>query len=229
MSRNNRSIGRWLLGSLCSGLLLTAQGCNVVGFAGAMIESQRRHSNKTVKEDYRGLAGKKWAVIVQADRIIQADYPAIVAYLTIKMTDRFADKVQQEKIGAAGYIPADTLLRYLYENPRWTTMARGELAKELGVDRLIIVELLEYRLNDPGNQYVWNGLATGSVGVTEADGPVPDEFAFQKPISVAFPDKEGFTPTDLQQQVVATELARRFVDRATWPFYSHEEPYYPKY
>jgi hypothetical protein len=72
-------------------------------------------------------------------------------------------------------------------------------------------------------------VAAGSVGVNEWTRPCPDEFSFEKPIKVTFPDKDGYGPEDLERAAVATELARRFVDRVTWMFYSHQEPYYPKY
>lgn len=204
-------------------------GCSVLGFVGALEESRRRHSTRPVEAEYAGLAGKRWAVVVIADRFIQGEHPDVVPYLTAKITTQLSSEKAQQKIGAAGYIPADRLLNYLYEHPRWATMSRGELAKELGVERLIVVELLEYRLNEPGNQYLWEGLATGTVGVCESDGPMPDEFAFEKPIRVAFPDQKGLGPNELPMSAVATELARRFADRSAWLFYTHEEPYYPKY
>jgi hypothetical protein len=209
--------------------LIAAPGCNILGFGGAMIDSYRRSSTKTVHAEYTGLAGKNYAVLVIADRYLQADHPSLVPYLTSKISGQMSAKDAQSTLRASGYIPADRLLEYLYEHPRWTAMPRAELAKELGVQRLVIVELQEYRLNDPGNQYIWDGLATGSVGVCEVDGPAPDEFAFEKPIRVAFPDKQGMGPNDLSMQAVATELGRRFVDRASWLFYDHQEKYYPDY
>ena len=72
-------------------------------------------------------------------------------------------------------------------------------------------------------------IAAGSVGVIEADSSVPDEFAFEQPVKVQFPDKDGYGPAELATEVVSTELARRFIDRTAWMFYVHEEPYYPKY
>lgn len=208
---------------------LFATGCSALGFLGAMEESRRRNSTKTIAEQYSGLKGKKWAVVVIADRIIQADHPMIVAYITTRVTERLADPKHNATIGATGYIPAPDLLQYLYEHPRWKSMPRSELAKELGVDRLIVIDLEEYRLNEPGNQYVWAGVATGAVGVIEADGPNADEFSFEKPVKVKFPDKDGFGPQDLPRAGVATTLANRFIDRAAWLFYTHEEPYYPEY
>jgi hypothetical protein len=218
-----------------AGLLLGAAligwgaGCSALGFLGAMEESRRRHSTRTVEGEYAGLKDRQWAVVVIADRYIEGEYPQIVPYLTAKITDQLSDPKAQEKIGAKGRIPGLALLKYLYEHPRWTAMPRSELAKQLGVDRLIVIELLEYRLNEPGNQYVWNGEATGTLGVCEADGPAPDEYAFQKAIKVTFPDKDGMGPNDLSSEAVATELARRFADRCAWLFYAHPEPYYPKY
>ncbi len=228
-SRRMRRRMRALALSVGAAGVLAGAGCNLLGFAGAMVENERRHSTRPVNELYQGLKGKQWAVLVIADRIIQADSPAIVPYLTTKMTERLSDPKNQQSIGAAGYIPADRLLKYLYENPRWMSMPRADLAKELGVERLIVVEVMEYRLHDPGNQYLWAGVATGTVGVIEADSKVPDEFSFEKPVKVTFPDKDGYGPNDLPTEAVTTELAHRFVDRVTWMFYLHEEPYYPKY
>jgi hypothetical protein len=208
-------------------LAVVSGGCAIVGFGGAMVESYRRQSTRPVDAEYTNLEGKRWAVIVTANRIIQADHPQIVPYLNTRIVERLLE--QQEQIAATGYVPAERVLAYIYENPRWIAMPRGELARQLGVDRLIIVELLEYRLHDPGNQYLWNGLATGTVGVIEADSPVPDEFAWERAIRVGFPDKTGVGPGDLPAQAVATALAGRFIDRASWLFYRHEEPYYPKY
>lgn len=227
-ARSRRRAAPLFAGLLIAGTL-TAAGCNIFGFMGALEESRRRNSTHEIAAEYHGLQGKKYAVLVIADRYIQGEFPDIVPYLTNKITAQLSDPKAQTNVAAAGVIPANTLLAYLYEHPRWTAEPRGELAKELGVDRLIVVELLEYRLNDPGNSYLWDGEATGTLGVCETDGPAPDEFAFEKPIKVTYPDKEGYGPNEIPRNAVATELARRFVDRSAWLFYAHQEPYYGKY
>ncbi len=220
-------MGRWCAALILAATVVFSGGCNIFGFFGAMEESRRRNSTKTIKAEYTGLKGKNWAVVVVADRSIQAELPDIVPWMTGKMCDRLTK--EQPNIIAKGMAPANRVLRYQYDHPSWVTKPHGELAKELQVDRLIVIEIIEYRLNDPGNQYLWNGLASGTVGVVEADGSSPDEFAFHKSISVKFPDNDGFGPNDLDRAVVATALGQRFLDRASWLFYQHEEPYYPKY
>ncbi len=58
-----------------------------------------------------------------------------------------------------------------------------------------MVELQEFRLHDPGNQYLWNA-AIGTVGVIESDGLVPENYVFEKIVSVKFPDKQGTGPLE---------------------------------
>ena len=202
-------------------------GCNIIAPIGGLVENYKRQSTHAVPEEYRGLAGKRYAVLVIVDRIIQGDNPDIVPYLTTKITERLIQ--EQQLVGAAGVIPADRLLNYLYDHPRWLSMPRDQLAKELGVERLIVVEVIEYRLTEPGNQYLWDGVAAGTVGVIEVDTSISDEFAFEKSVRVTFPDKQGYGPSDFSRPELTTALALRFLDRVTWPFYNHQEPYYPKY
>ena len=206
---------------------LALQGCAVVGLGGAMIDSYKRSSTHAVEPEYTNLAGRKWAVIVAAPRSVQGQFPDVVPFLTSRITERLVQ--QQDAIAAAGYVPANAVLNYQYQHPRWITMSYTDLANALGVDRLIYIEIQEYRLNETGNQYIWSGLATGTLGVVELGGPVADEFAYSKTIRVAFPDKSGMGQNDLSQAEVNTVLATRFIDRASWLFYNHQEPYYPKY
>lgn len=213
---------RTLLLCLCLGALA---GCQLVGGA---IENYKKDSTHEVKAEYRGLEGRSFAVVVAADRSIQSDHPSLVDYMTAKVTERLSSGTITPVAG--GYVPAADVLRYLYDNPAWTTRPMAEVARGLGgVDRIVFIELTEYQLREPGNTYEWDGVASGTLAVLELDSPTPEQFAFQKSLSVRFPDGKGYGPDQLSASTVMTELARRFVDRATWPLYDHPEPYYPTY
>lgn len=200
-------------------------GCQIVGVAA---ENYKRESTRPVKAEYEGLAGKSFAVVVVADRSTQAEHPGLTDYLTGKITERLATPTNKPTPG--GYVPAADVLKYLYDHPSWTVRSRSELATELGgVERLVVIEVQEYRLHDPGNAYVWDGLAAGTVSVYDPTSSTPDFPAFEKGITVKFPDKTGTGPDQLSSAVVNTELARRFVDRTSWLLYEHQEPYYPDY
>ncbi len=226
--RHHRNlVGLWAALSGIGGLgaLGVLGGCNLVGgLAGGMVESYKRSSTHTIEAKHRGLEGKSFAVLVTADRVIQADYPEVVAKMTLELSERLA-----REANASGYVPGQLVLDFQFNHPRWVTMPMGQIAKELGVERIVYVDLLEYRLNDPGNQYIWQGVAAALVGVVHADSGLPDEFAFQEQVRVKFPDKDGLGPTDLPRAAVNTALANRIVDRSAWLMYDHEEPYYPDY
>jgi hypothetical protein len=200
-------------------MLAGASGCGAASFLGGMASNSDRAGEKTVQAEYTKLTGKSFAVVVAADRSISGEFPDIVPLLTREMTKRIA-----ENSDASAMVPADDILRFQYQRPGWVAMSPRDLAKELEVDRLIFVDLHDYSLTDPGNSYVWNGSATGVVNVLEVENSRTGEFAFKKSIRVKFPDKDGMSPYQIPQAAVATELARRFINRASWAFYQHEEP-----
>jgi len=158
------------------------------------------------------------------DRVIEASHPGLAAHLTGSISENLVANA-----GASGYVPAPNLLNYLLQHPEWVAHPISDLAKTLDVDRLIYIDLYEYTLHEPGNSYLWAGSASGSVAVIEADSPYPDEFAYQMPISVQYPDQMGFGPSELSKQQVSSVLSSRFINRSSWLFYLHDEAYYMDY
>ncbi len=203
---------------LC-GVVLAGVGCAAVGVAAIAAKGIEESRPKKVKAEYTGLAGTSFAVVGSADRTSQVDYPNLVTEITARINDRL-----WENSGATAGIPAQELLRYMYENPSWSARPYSELAKTLTVDRLVVVDLNEFRLHDPGNRYLWEGVAAGTISVIEADGSLADEFVFQRVLRVSFPDITGVDQDKFTGQQVASVLISRFVSRAAWLFYDHEEP-----
>lgn len=204
--------------------VLPLGGCAVGALIGGMASSAERSGSKDVKARYTKLEGKSFAVIVAADRSIQGDQPNIVPMITREVTRRIIDNC-----GAGGVVPAEDVLRFQYQRPGWVAMSPLELAKEFEVDRLIFIDLQDYSLSDPGNPYIWNGSASGTLNVLESDSKTPADFAFRETIRVKYPDSEGLSPLQLPKATVELELARRFVARASWMFFDHEEPNIIKY
>jgi hypothetical protein len=199
-------------------------GCWAATAASVMAESYRRTSTRTVEAEYRELEGKTFAVFIAADRVIQADRPQLIPQLTNAISERL-----RANTGAAGYVPGPVVLQFQYTNPGWEARTYGELAEEFGVDRLIYIDLYEHRLYERGNSYLWDGLLAGVVGVVEADSGYSDDFLFARDVAVRFPDSTGYSSSDFSEAQISAVLMSRFVDRVTWLFYDHKEPYYPDY
>jgi len=196
-------------------------GCQAIGALAASYEATGSHE---VEPKYDGLDQKSFAVVVRASQLIQADFPEVVIKVSIDAAERL-----KANVNASGYVPGDRVVDYLYNHPRWVARPLDEVAKALGVDRVIYVEINEYRLQDMGNSYLWDGVASAMVGVIEADSATPEEFAYRTQVRVTFPDSKNAGASDLPRAAVNTELARRLIDRVTWLFYTHEELNRAKY
>lgn len=194
-------------------------GCQLVSLFGYASENYKRTGNHLEEAEYSRLKNKSFAVIVAADRSIQADHPGVVFQATRRISQLVA-----QNTNATHWVPPGSVLQYQYDNPSWTAMSWGEIAQELGVDRLIVVDLQEYRLHEPGNSYLWAGQAAASVAVIERESVDPDEFAYRKFIEVGFPDGTGLGPSNIPRVAVTSALAQRLTDRVAWLFYDKEVP-----
>lgn len=220
-----------MLGSaigLTIGLAIVQGGCAIPALIGGMTESYRKSSTKTVKPETDVLDGKSFAVLVTTDRSIEETAPGISATLVARITQMLADP--NNDAGTTGVVPPAMVIQYMYDHPGWRAKSMEDLAKELGnVQRLVFVEVSEFQTKEPGNRYLYDGVAAGSVAVVEADSSLADFYSFERSILVKYPDQQGFRVEEMPEAAVRTELMRRFVDRVVWPFITHQEPYYPKY
>jgi hypothetical protein len=213
-----------LLAAASVSAVAVLSGCQAVGFVASEIH---RNGDHEVKTKYHGLDNKNFAVIVAADRAIQADFPDAVTLITAAVARRLADPANG--IGASGMVAPDDVLKFQAQHPGWVSMSPVEVAKKLGVDRLVFIDLQEYTLTDPGNPYLWAGRAAATVGVVEADSDLGQDMAFREYISVKFPDNDSTSPQEMPGTTVQQRLLNRFVDRASWLFYDHDEANIIKY
>jgi hypothetical protein len=225
MSETTSRIGARLgLLAACGVCACTLSGCFIPLLVGGVAENIKKDTTHSVKAEYDGLQGKTFAVVCTADRMIQAEHGGLIE----TVIKRFHDRLHAAGVGT-GHSDTAELVHYLYNHPDWYARPLPDLAKELGVDMLVFVEITEFGLHDPGNQYLWNGVAAGTVQVIDANDTLGGQYAFQRGVRVKFPDKEGFGPADFTATQVSSALLTRFMDRASWPFYTHEEPWYPEY
>ena len=189
------------------------------GIAAVMGDTYERTGSRIVPAEYEGLAGEDFAVLVQADLAIQANHPRAVNVLTNAITRRLA----AEEVGATGMVPGPRVREFQYTNPSWEAMSFADVADEFTVSRLVVVDLYEYRLFEPGNSHIWDGRVAVNVGVVEADGAVPDDFSFARELRVSYPDGSR-SVSELSEEHVEAVLQQRIIDRVSWLFYEHEEP-----
>jgi hypothetical protein len=218
MNRITHILGALLL----MGASLAVPGC-VAGAVGALGQQIERGKKLDVPAAYDGLDSKTCAVIVNADYATLVEHPEVVKNITANVSVRIRQYVKDCTV----LTPA-TVLNWQYRTPQWRAMPYGDIAKELGVERLVYIDLYEYRLNPTGNSYLWDGVAAANVGVIEADGLAPDEFVYSTNIVSKFPDKEGVGKESARREDIERGVLTIFIQRTSWLFYRHIEDKYPK-
>jgi len=204
-------------------LALSGTGC-IAGAVGALGQQIERGKKLDVPAQYDGLEAKTSAVIVNADYATLVEHPTLVANVTANVSARIKAYVKDSSV-----LPPGQVLDWQYRTPQWRALPHGEIARELGVDRLVYIDIYEYRLNPVGNSYIWDGVAGANVGVVEADSLSPDEFVYTTNIVARFPNKEGIGRESARREDIERGLLTLFIQRSSWLFYRHIEDKYPEY
>ncbi len=197
-------------------------GCAIANLAGALANEAERNKKIEVLAEYEGLENKTVAVVVHADAATLFEYPNVVLDVAGNVALRI-----RENVRGVSVLPPAAVIQWQYQTPAWTTLPYGQVADELGVDRVVVIDIYEFRLNPPGNQYIWEGAAAANVGIIERDGLDPDAFASTHDVRIQFPNQEGLTRENLSGQAMLTGVLTKFVQKSAWLFYTHIEDKYP--
>lgn len=198
------------------------QGCQIFGVASVIGQNIEREKKIEVLAEYDGLRNQTVAVLVQTDMATLYQFPSVVADIAVNLSRR----IQMNVEGAQVLNPA-AVLDWTYHQPGWEMMPYGEVCEELGVDRVVWIDVFEFRLNPPGNRWQWEGVAGASIGIVEADGFDADAFSENYDISSEFPKIPELGRESSTEEKIKTGLLATFVQQAGWLFYDHIEDKYP--
>jgi len=197
---------------------LALTGCkNVAGFVGHVVGGEEKDKVYEVEAKYKTLAGHSVAIVVKADQTLYFQYPAapgtiqrsIAAELALQMPSvRLTDPAQIEK--------------FQKENPYWNTMPDGDLLKRLKVERLILVDIAEFSLHEPGNASVWRGTIRGNVSVHEDNSANANNSTFSENVDSLFPNDSKVGVLNSDDQTMLFGLSKRFSQAVVGLFYDHK-------
>ncbi|MCP4759550.1 MAG: hypothetical protein GY894_03710 [Planctomycetes bacterium] len=200
---------------------LGASQAGVIGAAGAA-QNFDYQKLKEVLPRYDGLEHQTVAVVVEA--------PLDLQYLKPDLLDQIAGGLMAR---LSEHVPGISLMHPLhvrdwqFTTPQWNALAFSEIASELNVDRVVLVDVQEFRLHPRGNRWLWEGVCRASIGIIERDGYDPDSYADAWEVSAKFPDIDGLDRDSASEWEVQTGLLAEFVKQSSWLFYTHLEPKHP--
>ncbi|MEM1445907.1 MAG: hypothetical protein AAGF84_07625 [Planctomycetota bacterium] len=200
---------------LCFSLTVLT-GCEVIGAPFAAFDPEA--GPQPVAAQYTNLAGKKIAVLVLISETTQFRFPESKRGLTNALTRSIGQNVE-----GVTMVPAETALAYQTQNPYWPAVPPSRLIDALGVDRLIVVDVEEYRTQEPGNRHLWRGVIDALVAVYEAEAPDPDDKAFEQRVRAEWPEGTTVGMTEGDDATMQTAALAKFTLRGAGLFYDYEE------
>ena len=218
--RSTRTTVLFLL-SIVLGLLVMP-GCFVAELAGAVGQNIERYKKIEVLAEYDGLENRTVAVVIQCEPSILYEHPSVSGTVAMNVSNRI-----QQNVTGAKVLDYRQVMQWQYQTPSWSMLPYGEIASELGVERVVFVEIYEFRLNPSGNRYLWDGACSGTVGIIERDGWDTDAFAKTWDIAAKFPDIQGVGRESATESSIQMGVLAKFVNEVSWLFYRHIEDKYP--
>ena len=196
--------------------------CGMFGLVSKVGEAIEVEKKVEVLAKYKGLENKTVAVVMNAERSVLYEFPTVVPNVAANVAAGIKQYVSGSQV-----LDFRESLAWCYRTPSWTTLPLGHIAEELGVDRVVYVDIIEFRLNPPGNRWIWEGMAGANVGIIERDSLDPDAFAEEFSISVKFPDVKDLSRESASEAQVQLGLVAKFTQTVNNLFYDHLEDNYP--
>ena len=206
-----------LLRMLCLALL-PAMGIVLGGCEGAglLAEAIAGDQEIEVKAQYQGLQGQRVAVLVDADQSMLTRNPLIQFEICTVISRKIAENVEGVTL-----VSPRQVVDYQNRNSYWTTASYSKLASELKVTRLVLVELTEYSMHEPGNRYVLKGTIGANVAVAESTSGKPNELMYDTVVSATYPENQKVGLINRKEKDIRFATLDLFSNRAAGKFYDH--------
>lgn len=207
---------RWspALPLLLLALLPLLSGCNIVAVVAHVASGPR---TVQISAQYKDLSGHRVAVMVLADDQTLYRFPQAPAAASRSVSRNLAEHLPELQL-----MHPEDVIRFQHHTPYWNTLPYTALIRTLEVDRLILIELVDYRTHEPGNAAVWQGVISATVAVVEAESPDPDDLAFRTTVSARYPDGTRIGITDSDDATIQTAMLQIFAQNAARLFYDHQ-------
>ncbi|MDG2094098.1 MAG: hypothetical protein P8J89_02370 [Phycisphaerales bacterium] len=197
-------------------------GCAVGYIAAGMQQNFEYQKLVEVLARYDGLEHQTVAVVVDADLATLYEHPMLCDTVAEGVSKRLQDKVSGIRI-----LPQPIVRNWKFSTPQWNALPYGDIAKQLNVDRVVLVDIQNFRLHPRGNRWMWDGQCIAMVGIIERDNIEPDELADIYQVSARFPKLKELDRESATENAIRTGLYVEFIKNVGWLFYPHVQPKYP--
>src|SRR5688572_21569238 len=206
-------------------LLSLCPGCGAIGAI-----AYKARGPTVVKPAYTGLKGQTIGVMAWADRELRIEHSALqldvsrgVYEKLRKSQGRGAEELAGAKFPRAA--APDAMVRFLYDNPRYDTDSIPEIAPQLGVNRLINLEVEDFSTHPEEVPELYRGQLSALLRVIEVAPDGSAKVAYQDRVQAVWPPKgppEG--RPDLGERVTYLGTLDAFSTAVVQKFVTYERP-----
>ena len=172
---------------------------------------------KKVKAEFAGLEDHSVAVVTYADERLQLDYPNVRLTLGAQIVNQLRENIKKIRV-----INPLTVARYQDENLYWDTQDKRKTAKDLKVDYVLLVSLLEFGTRVPGQMNAYQGRISAEVKLYSASKEETQNCVWktEDALEVVYPDLALYSPRT--EPVIRRETEKRFAEMLAKKFYGHK-------
>jgi hypothetical protein len=229
---------RWIvlpcLSSLLVGLLIGNGGCNLIGAAAQVMPQP------DIAPAYKGLGGQTVGVMVWVDRGVRIDYPNLQADIARDLTGKLTmlttprDPKEREKVAPemahVRYLDPMAVVRFQADHPELEGMPAEDLAKRLGVTRVIYLQVYSFETRPQESIDLFKGTLLSRMEVLEvspgAGGAKKVRAGYSDPdIRSVYPPHrpEGVAGNDVNTDYIYRKTVDQFTTDVALKFVQHPQ------
>jgi len=191
-------------------------GCDAAGYSLWLLAPRE---NRNVDAEFGNLGKHSVAVVFYVDEKTQLDYPNVRLTLGAKVTEELRKNIKKIKV-----VDPLRVARYQDENLHWDTQDKKTTAKDLKVDFLLIVSLVEYSTRVPGQVNAYQGRISAEAKLYDSVLDEGDNLLWESKddLDVVFPKLPQYS--ERTEPTIRQETEQMFADMLVKKFYNHELP-----
>ncbi|MBI1370801.1 MAG: hypothetical protein GC162_19380 [Planctomycetes bacterium] len=171
-----------------------------------------------VKAEYAALDNQRVAVLVDAKLETLFEHPMAQLEIAQALTTQLAASVPGVQV-----VDAKQVVEFQQRNIYWNTSTYSDLAKRLNVNRLVLIDISDYRLHEPGNMHLWRGTITGTVSVAATDSDHPNDLAYSTVVTAAYPPDKPMGAVNADERTIRLGMLDLFTRGVVGKFHDHKE------
>ncbi len=188
-------------------------GCKQAGAIGYFLTPPRE---KKVQAEFPGLKNHSLAIVIYVDEATQYEYPSARLTLGAKIANELDENVKKVRI-----VQPISVARYQDENIHWETERKNKIGRDLNVDYVLFLSLVNYSTREPGQMSAYQGRISGEAKLyaTEKKEGENCVWEHEDDLEVVWPKVARYSSRVEPQ--IREETENRFADLLAKKFYKH--------